>query len=133
MNGSQSSELFLRCPTIYRGRHDGPQRNLMCFGFECGPGWYQILYDLSVAIESIAQNMKQNGVTEGQLPLIVQVKEKFGGLRFYLSNHTAEIDDLITAAEEKAAITCEMCGKPGQLINDSGWYRTVCSACRGSQ
>ncbi len=59
-------------------------------------------------------------------PVAVQVKEKFGGLRFYVDRSSQEQDDLIRLAEGKASRTCEVCGAPGALKNDRGWYRTSC-------
>lgn len=129
MKSSQTSKLFLRCPIIYRGHREDPQRNLMYFGFECRDGWHHIIYDLSVAIEAIAQDKKQNGVPEHQLPIVNQVKQQFGGLRFYISNCNGEVHDLISDAEDKAAKTCETCGEPRSLLDHEGWLHTLCDQC----
>lgn len=59
------------------------------------------------------------------LPIISQVKEKFGGLRFYIHNSTDRIDNYIDFAETMSTYTCEMCGKPGR-IRPSGWVKTLC-------
>lgn len=59
-----------------------------------------------------------------------QVKEKFGGLRFY----TNEVGDdwfrevgygLIRDAEAKSFEICDECGEPGKL-REGGWVRTLC-------
>lgn len=57
---------------------------------------------------------------------VIQVKEKFGGLRFYTNFETEEISKLIENAEDKSYITCEECGKPGQL-RKGGWLLTLCN------
>jgi hypothetical protein len=59
------------------------------------------------------------------VPVAVQVKEKFGTLRFYTDKSTKEQDAYISFAENMSAKICEVCGKPGQR-NDGGWIRTLC-------
>lgn len=60
---------------------------------------------------------------------ISQVKEKFGGLRFYVGGSTIEALDKIEAICERSYSTCENCGKPGKLNDDRRWYKTLCSEC----
>lgn len=98
----------------------GPQETLMCFGFECGTGWYGILERLFEAISKLdkPENFE-----------IVQVKEKFGGLRVYTNYSTDEIEALITEAEKEADNTCEICGEPGTLCTNGGWLKTMCETC----
>lgn len=59
---------------------------------------------------------------------VVQVKEKFGTLRFYCGG-TEAIDKYVRLAERLSSVTCEDCGKLGKA-NDSGWIRTQCDECR---
>lgn len=59
---------------------------------------------------------------------ITQVKEKFGGLRFYAENVPEGGYDIIDAAEAASVKACELCGKPG-AINTDGWMLTLCSEC----
>jgi hypothetical protein len=59
------------------------------------------------------------------VPTAVQVKEKFGGLRFYTNGATDIQDAYITFAEMISVRTCEVCGKPGKRTSD-GWIRTLC-------
>ncbi len=129
MNEAQQKEIFEKCPILYRNRNLGPQHNLMCFGFECGPGWFDLILELSVAIEAIAQRMKAEGTEENRLPYAMQVTEKFGELRFYVGNEYHEFSHLIEAAEARSEEICEECGKPGSLRKKDGWYSTACDAC----
>ena len=56
----------------------------------------------------------------------VQVKEKFGGLRFYTERVPDDyIRGLISMAEAMADVTCEECGAPGKKVN-GGWIVTLC-------
>lgn len=89
---------------------------LMCYGFMCGDGWFDIIYRLSKDIQDL--NPPENFE-------VFEVKEKFGGLRFYAENSNEEINALINKAEEESYVTCEVCGKPGRP-RDGGWVRTLC-------
>lgn len=62
---------------------------------------------------------------------IVQVKEKWGGLRvytgtFYDDPAYNEFDKFLVEIEKQSYTICEDCGKPGQL-RGGGWYRTLCN------
>lgn len=129
MKKSLENKILLRCPIIYRRRHDGPMHNLMFFGFECGNGWFQIIHDLSVSIEDLAERLKADGISEEQLTCVSQVKEKFGGLRFYVDNLYEDMANLIDAAEALSKETCDACGELGKRQYVNGWLRTICNIC----
>lgn len=57
------------------------------------------------------------------VPIAAQVKEKFGGLRFYLDNATSEQYNYIEMAEFMSANTCDICGKRGKI---GGRYWLLC-------
>jgi hypothetical protein len=86
-----------------------------CGFFEIGDGWFPLIKELIEDLISLGWD-KQT----------CQVKEKFGGLRFYINTGSDEIFDRISKAEEDSYKICEKCGKPGELRNDIGWYRTLC-------
>jgi hypothetical protein len=79
--------------------------------FCCGPGWNQLIEDL------IALGWDQH---------VIQVKEKFGGLRFYIDSGSDEMYNRISKAENDSYTICEETGKPGELRTDIGWMRTLC-------
>jgi hypothetical protein len=60
-----------------------------------------------------------------RVPVAVQVKEKFGGLRFYVQAATKEHYNYISFAESMSYRTCEECGNPGKTYTD-GWHTTLC-------
>jgi len=95
---------------------------------ECADGWFEVIYKLCKNI----QNVLDKEVQKGQ-PLedftVVQVKEKFGGLRFYTHNSIAAIEDLIESAYDEVNEICEYCGDEGVLRKDLGWIRTLCNSC----
>lgn len=109
------------------------------FHVECGPGWeklYRPLLDLAGLY----------GAT------VLQVKEKFGGLRFYFAgppvgpdgvDRHAFLQAMADAAEDASFHTCEDCGEDAQVGWDDvkgkpvwkaqrrygGWIRTLCEPC----
>lgn len=99
-------------------------------GFAVGPGWWPILESLCGRINSHVE-WKQNQLEkyqrgEGCPDVIVsQIKEKFGGLRFYYDGGDDTVDGMVRMAESWAAQTCEECGKPGTM-RTGGWIRTLC-------
>jgi len=62
---------------------------------------------------------------------ISQIKEKFGGLRFYVGGSTKEALDRIEDICESSYGICENCGRPGELDTNRSWYKTLCEACDG--
>lgn len=61
-------------------------------------------------------------------PRAAQVKEKFGGLRFYMTSGDDEIYQAISEAETLSHYTCEECGNHGKK-RDLAWIRTLCDNC----
>ncbi len=82
-----------------------------------GKGWLDILDRL--ATDLIAMGWDRD---------LHQVKEKFGGLRFYIGDATEAMHERVAQAEAEAARTCEYCGKPGQA-RPGGWIKTLCDQC----
>jgi hypothetical protein len=56
---------------------------------------------------------------------VLQVKEKFGGLRFYPGSVSDECHDRIMEAESESYKICEECGAPG-VMRGGGWIKTLC-------
>jgi hypothetical protein len=62
---------------------------------------------------------------EETLPKVVQVKEKFGTLRFYIENGKDSDYDIASFAESMSEVTCEKCGNIGTTYT-MGWHKTLC-------
>lgn len=96
--------------------------------------------------ESVDERWRTLSIGEGWLPIVErldrdlraiypdyrvqQVKEKFGGLRFYArtSGDGELFQARIREAEAEAKRTCEVCGASGtNRVNPRGWWRTVCN------
>jgi len=122
MNDRFTQDLFQRFPRLYRGHTKPATETCMCFGFDCGDGWFPLVRDLSEAIE-VACDRDQTPTPEA-----FQVKEKFGGLRVYVRGATRAVAELIARAENESLGICEECGREGAVcITESRWYKTVCA------
>lgn len=82
-----------------------------------GEGWWEIIARLNDDLREIAPDYK-----------VLQVKEKFGTLRFYVTGvpYPGPGYERIREAEYESARTCEMCGQPGRLRDDTYWLKTLC-------
>lgn len=88
---------------------------------ECGEGWDNI-------VKPLVDFVLDNGGT------VMQVKQKFGGLRFYysppypfnLGSQWDEFERRVAEDEEASFHTCEVTGKPGRLRSNGHWLRTLC-------
>ena len=75
----------------------------MCWGFECGDGWFQLLNQLMGNIQTYIdwQNREKEVVRQVTLD---QVKEKFGTLRFYYTGGDDYIRGLVAMAESMLSL-----------------------------
>ena len=120
MTPELEKKLFDKYPNLYGDRSLPAEKSCMCWGLSVGDGWYDILDRLSAKLEPM-------GIKAAQ------VKEKFGGLRFYFYGYSErdnveEAYEYVNEAEAEAAKTCEQCGAPGQLYGQ-GWLTTLCKTC----
>lgn len=85
-------------------------------------GWVDIIKDFLDGMDALGPWDHEHG--------IAQIKEKFGGLRIYLAESTAEREALVRLAEIRADKTCEWCGKPGTIDSSGYWLKTLCEPCK---
>jgi hypothetical protein len=125
-----SKEMHEKYPKIFSGPYDG---------FSVGPGWYQIIRSLCGNIQShidhrncAREKLLENNPWNHPIPehceqvVAEQVKEKFGGLRFYYSGGDDVVNGMVNLAESWASHTCESCGDPGTNKSIRGWLTTLC-------
>ena len=138
--------LCERYPKMMVNRNKDMKETCMCWGFECGNGWFNILDQLMGNIQShIDWNLRQRQVaidfnskaapeSMRKVPELVpqvtldQVKEKFGTLRFYYTGGDNYIDGMVRMAESMSGVICEGCGNVGER-RDGGWVHTYCTPC----
>lgn len=113
-------KLVKKYPTLYSQYKGDVRKTCMAWGLTCGDGWYEIIDELSAKLEPY-------GV------VAAQVKEKFGGLRFYLESYPEgkweEIQQLIQNAEMKSLAICEICGSEDASRKGKFYIQTLCDKC----
>ena len=156
MKDELDNKLCEKYPLIFKGRYGDPKETLMCFGFEVGDGWFNIIdvlcgllyseynqakeryertleigvgntwYGTTILTQEKIDELKANmDEAEKNIPVAMQVKEKFGGLRFYVEKSNQKAQDYIWFAESMSYRTCEICGNPGHLYT-TGWHKVRC-------
>lgn len=145
MKKELQDELFKKYPKIFRQKDLSKQETAMCWGISCGDGWYDLINELCCTIQNRVNNVNRqkryklehstDEVTpEDKEDLVceaVQVKEKFGGLRFYIYGGDDYIDGAIHLAESLSHQTCSECGcKRDSQESDRGWIYSMCLSCQ---
>ena len=119
----------------------------MAFGFECDDGWYDILdttfaamyqeymyaeqwlqsaqKEVDVSPSKIEELINLVNAAKQKLPIVVQVKEKWGTLRLYADNCNDYNKGLIHMAEAMSSLHCEKCGQRS-ITYRLGWHQTLC-------
>lgn len=102
-------------------------------GIECGDGWFELVNQLSAACEQEIDAMAAAGVATEYWPRAVQIKEKFGKLRFRVFGRLSEVlrAEILKTEEVDSTQICEQCGAPAQLRSDY-LRRTWCAACEAA-
>lgn len=93
-------------------------------------GWHHLVEEMHARLKEI-----------DPLYQLLQAKEKFGTLRYYISTSpqgTVEeknelikrLQDVVSEYEVRSETVCERCGNEGALhANASGWRKTLCESC----
>jgi hypothetical protein len=127
MSPELEERLFNKWPRIFRKEAN---EDYSSFGYlEVSDGWYDLIDSLCETIQCHADNARYRHEKSGETwfePHATQVKEKWGGLRFYVGGSDDFIMGAITQAEAMSFKICEVCGKPG-VKRHSAWVRTLCT------
>lgn len=189
MTRELDKKLCAKYPKIFANRHGDMRTTAMCWGFECGDGWYWLIDRLcsnlqwntdhnnkSYVIENerlrklvpflekmirkipgkynlkrkkqwnplvifrgfllgILNNWRKSlkyvNIESGRYPQVVasQVKEKYGGLRFYVEGASEAQWAVISFAEALSEHICEVCGTTKNIGHTRGWVSTLCKDC----
>ena len=189
MTEELDNKLCQKYPKIFADRNGNMMTTAMCWGFDCGDGWYNIIDSLcsnlqwntdknnkdyviknkilrklipqirnifykipyyhnlnrKIQINPIyyirklllniieAWRKKQTYIyiESGRYPQIVatQVKEKFGGLRFYVQGASTQQYAVIDFVGSLSYKVCEKCGSMKDIGSTQGWMKTLCKDC----
>jgi hypothetical protein len=81
------------------------------------------------SIEAYLQSLPNDSKVREEF-VFEQIKEKFGGLRVYVSGADDHLYTLIIETENKADSICELCGEDGNIAKKGHYWRTVCTGCQ---
>jgi len=130
MKQEYDTYLCTTFPKMFVNRYKPMTETTMCWGFDCGDGWYNIIRVLCSNIQHHIDWRNRKNELDPNQPIVPQVtvdqvKEKFGTLRFYYTGGDDYIDGLVSMAESMSGVTCEECGNPGSTLG-RGWLTTLC-------
>ena len=100
MSPELEHKLIEKYPKLFKNVNKSPKETLICFGCECGDGWYDILDNLCGFITNIQKSRtyflmkKDDKCIDFRCPDVVfdQIKEKYGTLRVYWHFDTSELN-----------------------------------------
>jgi len=125
MNSENTKKLLTAYPLLYR--------NLREWGFECGDGWFDLVWQLSAEIE-LAAHLEGIPENSDSWPSVGVLKNKFGDLRVQFTAPVSDnIHGLVEKARDKSVEICELCAAPcksepkSELIQ---WVEPLCESCR---
>jgi len=124
-----------RYPFMFKERNLPMSQTCMCWGFDIGAGWRDLLDQACQKIEIVEH-------TQNVSTVFSQVKQKYAGIRLYHSpqpvNSTVVvntiwfdvINDIIDLAESRSYHICEECSVPiSHSIVDGHWIHALCISC----
>jgi hypothetical protein len=122
MHKELEQKLVERWPSWFNTKGDFRYTG-MTLGFTHDDGWFEIIWRLCADLEPLVAEFEQETGSQFE---VLQVKEKFGGLRFYVNcRRNDAIRQRILAAIEESFHTCEICGQPG-LLREGRCIKTLC-------
>lgn len=145
-------EFTQKYPLLFSNKCEMEPINM--FGIECEQGWKSLLHttcgllyrkykselhslefwkkispaetysqeDIDKAVDDYTKRIEKS---EKDLPVVSQIKSKFGTLRFYADNLSDYSRGVIDMAEEMSGHICEVCGEIGKTYH-MGWHSTLC-------
>jgi phosphotransacetylase len=124
-----TEEIITKYPKIFEDYQGNPDK-VNWYGVPTG--WLPIIDKLCGCIQSYIDNhvsYTKDGEYRPAQVTCTQMKEKFGGLRFYTNGHDEMVEGMIRMAEHLCYNTCEECGTEEDLGVTSGWISIKCRNC----
>jgi hypothetical protein len=132
----KTEDIIQKYPKIFE-HYEGNPRGVNWYGVS--EGWLPII-DILCSIENpdfdpTKKYDREDPTTHRYLQVkreqatCLQMKEKFGGLRFYTSGEDEFVSGLICMASYMCDNTCEGCGTHEDLGITKGWITVRCKKC----
>ncbi|WP_374088055.1 hypothetical protein [Methylomicrobium lacus] len=121
MKEELNEKLFHEFPALFESCYGSkPKDPLYYWGIQCGDGWYELVHSVSELLT------RHNPEIESE-----QIKEKFGGLRFYHTHGDDYASGVVEMAGHISFQICEACGDPGIKRDHDGYISTLCEKHKG--
>lgn len=125
MNFELEKKLFEKFPDLYENWNQGDRTQDGKFGFDCEDGWFDLIMELSKEIDAYNKAHPELSATA------IQVKTKYGELRFYVYGGGASVELMTKNAAARSRKICEHCGTRSNVrTNKRGLIVTLCRKCR---
>ncbi len=124
-----TQEIIAKYPKIFEDYEGNPGK---CNWYGVPKGWLPIIDELCGCIQNYIDSIKtytKEGVISPPQVKCLQMKEKFGELRFYTFGHTDVVDGMISYAAYRCDNTCDRCGSHENLGYTTGWISVCCRYC----
>lgn len=150
MDDALQQQIFDAAPVFYQKRSLPCTHTCMCWGIECGDGWFKPLLEFSKKAEAVNELLRPYGCCI----VADQVKSKWADIRVYwdivplkedVQEDLCEHDEFIVKTieslfenavdhlESECENTCEICGAKGDYNNKiftcGSWLTHKCRAC----
>lgn len=123
MNIKNTKLLLKKHPKIFKQHSLPPTETAMCWLFECGDGWYNIINILCKQLQWDIDNNREPQIEA------IHIKEKYGILSFYVSPSSDRQSGMINLTETFSKHICEECGSDEDVSQTQGWIVTRCKKC----
>ena len=149
------AEFAAQFPTVFRDLGGDPTHTCMAWGLEIPPAWRGTVWALCETIASVCTHLNHTHPELQYCVVADQIKEKWGGLRFYWHGETAgwdqavppqwsaaaaaalasaesEITGAVECAERVVAGLCHRCGCPTpreRADPDAYPWHNTCEGC----
>lgn len=124
MRKELQDNLYKKYPKLFSQKDLPMSQTCMCWGIECGDGWYGIIDKFCDKLTKYLETVDIGDVT------FSQVKEKYGSIRVYTDGGDDVVYDMISDLEDESEKVCMMCGTtPSKIRNHCGWYTSMCDSC----
>lgn len=126
-----TEQIIQKYPKIFQ-QYEGNPGMVNWYGLP--KGWLPIIDILCGSIQRYVDGVTRytkDGPKKPPQPTCTQMKEKFGGLRFYTNDSDDYVEGMIMMAEHMCDNTCQECGSNEDLGITKGWISVVCRKCVG--
>ncbi len=130
MDDKLQKQLFKKYPKLFFKN----KKLTIWGGISCSNGWFNLIQNLCEQINNHVEHNIKYGDKSLKDAYFVDLKEKFSGLRAYVSTCDDYINGLIRMAETMSYSICEECGTNQNVtINQNGWMKALCDKCRNKK